>query len=85
MKQLDCKTQPPTKEELKASMKQRASYGMIASMTILPLIMSDKDEAKDLDEIMNNDGHTPGYKNELYKKIMMKRIPIFDELGLLDI
>ncbi|XP_025262467.1 uncharacterized protein LOC105247775 [Camponotus floridanus] len=85
MKQLDCKTQPLTKEELKASMKQRASFGMIISMTALPLMLSDKDKAKDFDEIMSNDGYTPGYKNENYKKIMMNKIPMYDELGLLDI
>lgn len=85
MKQLECATQPPTKQELKASMKQRAAYGMIASFAILPLIMSNKDEAKDLDEIMNTQGDAPGYTNELYKNIMMKRIPMYDKLGLLDL
>jgi len=86
MKQLDCKTQPPTKEELKASMKRRAAYGMIASFTVLPLILVDKNEVKDLDEIMNKDGYTnPGFKNDTYKKIMMKRVPMYDEWGLLDV
>ncbi|KMQ87508.1 hypothetical protein RF55_13191 [Lasius niger] len=86
MKQLDCKTQPPTKEELKASMKRRAAYGMIASFTVLPMILVDKNEVKNLDEIMSKDGYTnPGYKNETYKKIMMKRVPMYDEWGLLDV
>lgn len=86
MKQLSCKTQPPTLEELKAALKQRAAYGMISSFTVLPLVMADKSEVKDLDEILDKDGYTnPAYKNEVYQKIMMKRIPMYDEWGLLDI
>ncbi|KMQ82301.1 hypothetical protein RF55_23463 [Lasius niger] len=89
MKQLDCKTQPPTKEELNASMKRRAAYEMIASFTVLPIILIDKNEVKDFDEInkeMNKDDYTnPGHKNETYKKIMMKRVPMYDEWGLLDV
>ncbi|XP_072749880.1 uncharacterized protein [Anoplolepis gracilipes] len=86
MKQLGCKTQPPTLEELKAAMKRRAVYGMIATFTILPLALVDKKEAKDLDEIMNKEGYTnPGYENEIYKKALMERMPIYDEWGLLDI
>ncbi|CAL1685860.1 unnamed protein product [Lasius platythorax] len=86
MKQLDCKTQPPTKEELNASMKRRAAYEMIASFTVLPIILVDKNEVKDIDEIMNKDDYTnPGHKNETYKKIMMKRVPMYDEWGLLDV
>lgn len=73
-------------EELKASMKQRAIYGMIASFTILPLVLVDKSEAKDLDELMNKDGYTnPGHQNLIYKKIMSKRMLKYDEWGLLDI
>ncbi|XP_029160636.1 uncharacterized protein LOC114932532 [Nylanderia fulva] len=86
MKQLNCKTQPPTMEKLKDSIKRRASYGMIASFTVLPLVLIDKSEVKDLDEIMDKDGYTnPGYKNEIYKQIMAKRMPKYDEMGLLDI
>ncbi|XP_072762499.1 uncharacterized protein [Anoplolepis gracilipes] len=86
MKQLDCKTQPLTAEELKAALKRRGSYGMISSFTVLPLMLVDKEEAKDIDEIMHKDGYTnPGYKNEAYKKVMMKRVPMYDEWGLLDL
>ncbi|XP_050458788.1 uncharacterized protein LOC126855304 [Cataglyphis hispanica] len=86
MKQLNCKTQPPTLEELKATLRQRAAYGMISSFTVLPLVMADKSEIKDLDEILDKDGYTnPAYKNEIYQKIMMKRIPMYDEWGLLDL
>lgn len=86
MKQLNCKTQLPTLKELKATLRQRAAYGMISSFTILPIVMADKSEVKDLDEILDKEGYTnPAYKNEIYQKIMMKRIPMYDEWGLLDL
>lgn len=87
MKQLNCKTQPPTIEELKASFKQKAAYGMIAAFTVLPLMLIEKDDVKDLDEIMGKDGsfENPAYKNEAYRKAIAKRIPLYDEWGLLDL
>ncbi|XP_011633621.1 uncharacterized protein LOC105424846 [Pogonomyrmex barbatus] len=87
MKQLDCKTQPPTMEELKTTLKQRASYGMIASFTVLPMVLCCKSEAKNIDEIMSKDGTfvNPGYKSESYRKLIMKRLPLYDEWGLLDL
>lgn len=86
MKQLGCKTQPPTMEKLKDSLKERAAYGMIASFTVLPIVICEKSAVKDIDEIMSKDGsfENPGYKGKLYRKIMTKRIPIYDEMGLLD-
>lgn len=87
MKQLGCKTQPPTMEKLRKSLKERAAYGMIASITVLPLVICDKSKVKDFDEIMSSDGgfENPGYQSKLYRKIMMKRLPIYDEMGLLDV
>jgi len=75
MKQLNCETQPPTKDELKASLKRRTAYGMIASFTVLPLVLCSKSEAKDF----------PGLKSESYKKLMIKRLPLYDDWGLLDL
>ncbi|TGZ55948.1 Uncharacterized protein DBV15_08011 [Temnothorax longispinosus] len=86
MKQLGCKTQPPTMEELKTTLKRRASYGMIASFLVLPIVLCCKTEVKDLDEMMNSDTFSsPGLKSESYIKLMMKRIPMYDEWGLLDL
>lgn len=86
MKQVGCKTQPPTMEKLKASLKERAAYGMIASFTVLPLVVCHSDDVKDFDEIMSQDGgyENPGYKGKLYRQIITKRIPMYDEMGLLD-
>lgn len=73
-------------EELKATLKRRASYGMIASFSVLPIVLCSKTEAKDLDELLsNNMSENPGQKNEAYKKLMMKRLPMYDEWGLLDL
>ncbi|EGI70193.1 hypothetical protein G5I_00951 [Acromyrmex echinatior] len=84
MKQLNCKTQPPTMEELKAILKRSASYGMIISFTILPLMLCSKSESKDLDEIISTGTFiNPGLQSESYKKLMIKKIPLYDEWGLL--
>jgi len=87
MQQLNCKTQPPAMEELKTTLKQRARYGMIAAFTVLPLVLCHKDEVKDLDEMMGTEGsfNNLAYKNEAYRKVMTKRIPLYDKLGLLDV
>lgn len=86
LKELGCKTQPPTKDQLQNALKKRAAYGMIASFAVLPLVLCDTKEVKDLDEIMSTDGsyENPAYKGETYRKLMTKRIPMYDEMGLLD-
>ncbi|XP_011705751.1 PREDICTED: uncharacterized protein LOC105460950 [Wasmannia auropunctata] len=86
MKQLNCKTQPPTMKELKDIMKRRAGIEMVSSFAALPLMLCPKTEAKDFDEIMNTGTWVnPGLKSENFKKIMIKRIPLYDEWGLLDL
>lgn len=86
MKQLGCKTQPPTMAKLQKSMEDRSAFAMIASFTVLPLVLWDKTQVKDLNEIMNVGGEydNPAYKGASYRKIMTKRIPLYDEMGLLD-
>ncbi|XP_011144503.2 uncharacterized protein LOC105186165 isoform X1 [Harpegnathos saltator] len=89
MKEIGCKTQPPTIEKLKDSLKERAAYGMIASFTVLPIVVCDKDNIRDLDEILGggDDGgyENPSIKGALFRKIISKRIPMYDEMGLLDL
>lgn len=75
--------------ELKKMLKERAAYGMISSITVLPIIVTDKSEVKDIDELMPQNGtegtiDAPGFKSPLYQRIMSKRIPKYDELGLFD-
>ncbi|XP_070521435.1 uncharacterized protein [Cardiocondyla obscurior] len=86
MNQLGCKTRPPTMEELKAVLKRRASYGMITSFTVLPLLRLRMTESKDLDEILNTGAYNnSNLKSEFFKTLMMKQIPVYDEWGLLDL
>ncbi|XP_011705577.1 PREDICTED: uncharacterized protein LOC105460783 isoform X2 [Wasmannia auropunctata] len=86
MKQLNCKTQPPTMEELKDAIKRRASLEMVSSFVVLPLMLCPKTEAKDFDEMMGTDiWISPGLKSEDFKKLIIKRIPLYDEWGLLDL
>ncbi|XP_018404984.1 PREDICTED: uncharacterized protein LOC108781509 [Cyphomyrmex costatus] len=84
MKQLNCKTQPPTMKELKVALKRIASFEMLTSFTILPFILCPKTDATDLNEVLNT-GISPGLKSENCKKILMKRLPLYDELGFLDL
>lgn len=87
MREFCCKTQPPTNDYLEKVLKEKAAYGMIAAFTVLPLVLCDRQEVKDIDEIMSADGNyeNPAYKNELYRKLMTQRIPIYDKMGLLDL
>ncbi|XP_012063785.1 PREDICTED: uncharacterized protein LOC105627114 [Atta cephalotes] len=84
MKQLNCKTQPPTMKDLKDILKRRASYGMIIFFTILPFMLCCRIEANDMDELLST-GINSGFKSESYKKLMIKRLPLYDEWDLLDL
>lgn len=58
---------------------------MIAAFTVLPLVLCNKDDVKDLGEMMDEDGNNLAYQNELYRKVITKNIPMYDEWGLLDL
>lgn len=86
MKQLNCKTQPPTRDELEDILKQKAVLGMIASFTILPLVLCSKSNVQDFNDFMA-DGvcKNPGLKGESFKKLMITRVPLYEQWGLLDL
>ncbi|KYQ60115.1 hypothetical protein ALC60_00842 [Trachymyrmex zeteki] len=83
MKQLNCKTHPPSMKELKAILKRRASFGMIISFTVLPYMLRCQTET-DLNEIIST-GTFIYPKSESFKQLMIKRLPLYDKWGLLDL
>ncbi|XP_011060289.1 PREDICTED: uncharacterized protein LOC105149522 [Acromyrmex echinatior] len=83
MKQLNCKTEPPTMKELKAILKRRASLEMLISFTVLPYMLRCQTKT-DLNEIIST-GTFIYSKNESFKQLMIKRLPLYDEWGLLDL
>ncbi|XP_076285070.1 uncharacterized protein LOC143211359 [Lasioglossum baleicum] len=87
MKQLNCKTPPPTMDDINRCMKERAIYGLISSITVLPVLLLDKSQAFDIDELLPKNGvyDNPGYRSAAYRRVMTKRIPKFNDMGLLDL
>lgn len=87
MRQLDCETQPPTFEEIKKYMRDRAAYALIASITVLPIVVVDKSMAVDIDQMIQETGefNNPAYKGKEFRRLMSSRLPKFDAMGLLDL
>ncbi|XP_017893445.1 uncharacterized protein LOC108633031 [Ceratina calcarata] len=84
MQKLNCKTSPPTMDELKRTLKERAFYALVASFTVLPLVVANKEDVIEVDELVNKDASLTYLTGEQLRKILTRRIPEFDELGLLD-
>ncbi|CAK9812678.1 hypothetical protein ANTPLA_LOCUS7489 [Anthophora plagiata] len=86
MKQLGCKTSPPTMKDLEKSFEERAMCELITLMTIFPVIVVDKAEVQDIDEMLTKNGivNNPGFKHPLFRKVVAKQLPIYMNRGLLD-
>lgn len=87
MASLGCKASPPSIGDLQKAMKERAVIGMIASFTILPIILVEKSEVRNIDEMLSEDGKVdnPGLKGEAFRKTMIKRLPQYAAAGLFDL
>ena len=87
MKKLGCHTKPPTMEDIKKSLKERAVVGLVSAATVLPIMLVDKNEALTVDEMLNagDNYRNPGFKSKRYRETMMKRLPMFDQMGLFDL
>ena len=84
---IGCKTEPPTLEAIKKSMKDRELLGMVSSLTVLPLILLEKSEAKGLEEMIIEDGSIDNahiYKGKTFRKVITKRFPKWYNMKLLD-
>lgn len=85
MKKLDCKTSPPTMDELKRYLKERALYELISSLVMLPTMLVDKSEVLDINDMLKETPKAnPGFKSPRFRKLATKRIIRFEEIGLLD-
>lgn len=85
MKEIGCKTVAPSAKEFEKCMNQRRMLAVIFSITILPVVKVDKSKHMTFDEMLNEDGANHDmYKNPLYRKVMCRRLPIFDKFGLFD-
>ena len=87
MKQLSCKTTPPSVHEIKQYMREREICALMYSVTALPIMLLDKSDAKDIDKLVSADGShdNSAYKNPIYRKIIVKRLRKYAESGLLDL
>ncbi|XP_076544195.1 uncharacterized protein LOC117603563 isoform X1 [Osmia lignaria lignaria] len=85
MKNLGCKTSPPTMDELQRTLKERETYEFISSVVILPMILLDKENVASFNELMDGDCKVnPGMKSKVFRKVMSRRLPKYMEMGLLD-
>lgn len=84
---LKCNTEAPSFEDLKKILRTRALCEIVPAFTILPVILTDKDEVKSLDEMITLDGkyENPAYQGKLYREVMTRLLPVYDNMGLLDL
>lgn len=84
MKQLACKTEPPSLQELEGQLKDRAVFGMVVSFSILPIVLVDKDKVQSIDEMLPLTVH-PGMRTARFRRIMSHRLPLYDRMGFFDL
>ncbi|CAG5101697.1 Protein of unknown function [Cotesia congregata] len=87
MKKIGCKRPPPSIADIKKSLVKRDVYGFVAACTILPIVMIDKSQAQNIEEIMGQDDgefNNKSYENPIYKKTMLRRLPQWKAAGLLE-
>lgn len=83
---IGCKTEPLSLEGLKKMLEEREMFAMIAALTILPIIVVDKDEAKNLDELFGDkeEFDSSYYRSKIYREVLGKRLPNWIKKGFLD-
>lgn len=82
MKRVGCKTRPLDLEKFKQHLRDRAVLEMVYTFTFLPIFLAEKSDVLSVDEMMSQTtASTPGIKSPRFRKILCKRIPIFDEMG----
>ncbi|XP_034950711.1 uncharacterized protein [Chelonus insularis] len=85
MKNLNCKTKPPTMKDIKKSMYKRRIYGIMSGLIFFPRMIADTSDIEGLDECLTK-GTTKMdiFKNPRAVKALKKMIPSMLEKGYLD-
>lgn len=87
MRRIGCKAQPPSMSKLKEAIRRTEIYGMLAACTILPIVLIDKKDAQNLDELMGQDEsqfNNKAYENPKYMEAISRRLQQWEAMGLLD-
>ncbi|XP_048515631.1 uncharacterized protein LOC105693310 [Athalia rosae] len=87
MRRLKCRTATPSLEEFEKKIQERKFLEVAVTLLMLPIILARGDEIKDLNdlEIVSKDFNPPCLRSELFLNILKHRMPVWDEIGLLDI
>lgn len=87
MAKIKCRSKAPSLESLHNSLRTRAFFEFYPSAVTLAHTFVDADNAKSADETvsgLDKDG-LPGHQNKHYRNIMLRVLPFFDSIGLLDV
>ncbi|XP_046431315.1 uncharacterized protein LOC124185044 [Neodiprion fabricii] len=87
MRNMNCSTKVPSFENLQEALKKRAFLEVIANMISLPIVSIEKGTDLDISKIAGSadkSSHS-GYHRKSYKEIMIRVLPLYDSLGLLDV
>lgn len=86
MAKLNCTTEAPSFDDLQNTVKDRGAFEAITSFALLPDLLLDKSQSKNLDELLDTDveDHVKAYRTNEFKKVMSRLLPLYDNLGLLD-
>ncbi|XP_051167380.1 uncharacterized protein LOC127285418 [Leptopilina boulardi] len=83
-----CKKEPLSLDALKKMLKEREMFGLIASLTVLPIVLVNKDDAKSFDEMLDANGEFQDsgyYSGKMFRHVIGKRLPNWNKRGLLDV
>ncbi|KAG6558538.1 EcKinase 13, partial [Microplitis demolitor] len=87
MKNIGCKTCPPSLSYIKNIFSELEIIGLVVACTALPIMMTDKSQAKDHEELVNTsaaDFNADAYKNKAYQLKIVPRLLEWNARGILD-
>lgn len=88
MKIIGCQTCPPSLDYIQKVLIEKEFIGFVITCTSLPVNIMDKNQAQNyFDEILSTGDvkfKTNIYHNEVFKKIMVRRLQEWNALGIFD-